>query len=319
MSKNSRKSIFIFFIVVTAGLLLLSGLMLFSSSSDIGIPAYFSMTTMLLPAAGVMAGKLSIDRKSTPARKYYLLYLSILTILIVAITSGVFLRINISIISSVLIIAASLAGYYFLSSMSENERTEAGLNLSINKKMMLNILLFVLLFAIMIRLHFVIHFLATGDKSVLLAPVGQWQILPGILVNFFISYIPFFGEEYGWRYFLQKVLVEKFGKRTGILFVGVIWSFYHIPIDFIANHLPLSQFPLRLVVCVSLAFFLGWVYENTQSIWAVAFIHFLNNNLYRLWEMTQSTCSLSALSYAVVFLPFVFAGSLKTKKDTPRQ
>lgn len=38
-----------------------------------------------------------------------------------------------------------------------------------------------------------------------------------------------FGEEYGWRGFLQDELV-KLGKRHGVLLVGLIWGLWHLPV-----------------------------------------------------------------------------------------
>ena len=38
-----------------------------------------------------------------------------------------------------------------------------------------------------------------------------------------------FGEEYGWRGFLQDELV-KLGKRRGVLVVGLVWGLWHFPV-----------------------------------------------------------------------------------------
>ena len=38
-----------------------------------------------------------------------------------------------------------------------------------------------------------------------------------------------FGEEYGWRIYLQDLLVDMFGKPVGVLLLGVIWGLWHAP------------------------------------------------------------------------------------------
>ncbi|MCS4523181.1 CPBP family intramembrane metalloprotease [Clostridium botulinum] len=40
-----------------------------------------------------------------------------------------------------------------------------------------------------------------------------------------------FGEEYGWRYFLQTAFQERLGKRKGIIFLGIIWGIWHLPLN----------------------------------------------------------------------------------------
>lgn len=44
----------------------------------------------------------------------------------------------------------------------------------------------------------------------LFADPSLYIMLPVLVINYFLSYIIFFGEEYGWRYFLQSVLQKRF-------------------------------------------------------------------------------------------------------------
>ena len=46
-------------------------------------------------------------------------------------------------------------------------------------------------------------------------------ILP---LNFVLSFTAFFGEEYGWRYYLQPILQQKFGLRRGVIVLGLLWG-----------------------------------------------------------------------------------------------
>ena len=50
-------------------------------------------------------------------------------------------------------------------------------------------------------------------------------------LSFPFTYIAFFGEEYGWRYFLQPAIQERIGKRRGAIVVGLIWGIWHLPIN----------------------------------------------------------------------------------------
>ena len=91
-----------------------------------------------------------------------------------------------------------------------------------------------------------------------------------------------FGEEYGWRGFLQDELV-KLGKRRGVLLVGLIWGLWHFPIILSGVHTyPSTSLGLGL----GLVFFVLWGFVQSyaalkaKSIWAAAFLHGVVNSVY---------------------------------------
>ena len=101
-------------------------------------------------------------------------------------------------------------------------------------------------------------------------------------LNFLLGYIAFFGEEYGWRYYLQPILQKKFGLRKGVLLLGVVWGLWHLPLDFFYYVTPeygVIMTVTQIINCVTLGIFLGFAYMKTENIWVPAIIHFLNNNL----------------------------------------
>ena len=53
---------------------------------------------------------------------------------------------------------------------------------------------------------------------------STWLYLVTLIVNFFLVVVAFFGEEYGWRYYLQPLLQRRFGLRKGGPAPGVIWG-----------------------------------------------------------------------------------------------
>ena len=99
-----------------------------------------------------------------------------------------------------------------------------------------------------------------------------------------------FGEEYGWRSFLQGQLT-RLGKKRGVLLVGLIWSVWHYPVILMGHNYP-GQPVLGILMMTAyttaLAFILGYAMLKTGSIWLVAYLHALNN---------QTFSYLSALIY----------------------
>jgi len=113
------------------------------------------------------------------------------------------------------------------------------------------------------------------SPQVFMLLAGVQTVLAGPLVGLIIA----FGEEYGWRGYLQSELV-KIGKVRGVLLLGLIWSVWHYPVIWMGHNYPgqpLWGTLLMTVYTTSLAFVLGYVMLKTGSIWLVAFLHAINN------------------------------------------
>ena len=92
----------------------------------------------------------------------------------------------------------------------------------------------------------------------------------------------FFGEEYGWRGFLQDEL-EPIGRRQAALLIGLIWGLWHVPIILSGIHTYPPTGPGFLLAAV---FFSLWGFVQTYavyktgSIWTAAVLHGIFNGLF---------------------------------------
>jgi len=92
-----------------------------------------------------------------------------------------------------------------------------------------------------------------------------------------------FGEEFGWRAYLQQKLMP-LGPRKAVLLVGVIWAVWHWPATFLGlNYLfgywgePVTG-PLLWVWCLLPASTIyGWLTLRSGSVWPAAIAHGVNN------------------------------------------
>jgi membrane protease YdiL (CAAX protease family) len=107
--------------------------------------------------------------------------------------------------------------------------------------------------------------------------------LVSMLVASIIGIIFAFGEELGWRGFLQNKLFSNMGITSGVIILGLIWGFWHLPVNLMglqptANP-QLSAFVLfpLFTICFSVIF--AWFYIKSKSIFLVSFLHSANNSI----------------------------------------
>jgi len=151
-------------------------------------------------------------------------------------------------------------------------------------------------------------------------PVTALTSLPALCVSFFLSWLPFFGEEYGWRYFLQPLLQKRFGKRAGVLLLGVLWGIWHIHLDlFYYSSFDVLAIFAQQVTCIFLGIFFAYAYMRTNNIWVPTALHFLNNNLSFVLR-SQETAESAALTWGDLLLwlgvnAVIFGGFLFTNES----
>ncbi|KPI53023.1 CPBP family intramembrane glutamic endopeptidase [Clostridioides difficile] len=143
-----------------------------------------------------------------------------------------------------------------------------------------------------------------------------------VFPNLATQSILFFGEEYGWRGFLQEKMQRKFGKRIGVILLGFIWELWHIPLWLTSYHVDALGILLRLCFVIGISIFLGYVYMKTKNIWACVIIHLINNmvlldiNLNKVFlNFNSSNLNSSVISgcliFSIILSLFIFAKEYK--------
>ena len=102
----------------------------------------------------------------------------------------------------------------------------------------------------------------------------------GSLVSMLLGAI---GEEAGWRALLQPSLADHSGFFKGTLLVGLIWGYWHLPVNLAgyndAQHPLLQALLIFQIHTVAMSFVLAWLVERTGSVWPAALAHGANNTL----------------------------------------
>jgi len=102
--------------------------------------------------------------------------------------------------------------------------------------------------------------------------------LPGLAMSFFIGWPAFFGEEFGWRGYLQDRLFPLFGGYKGVLVLGVIWGLWHSLLIIAGYNYP-GQPVLGNAMMILFTIVMGIIFSyavlKTGSIWIAVLLHMI--------------------------------------------
>jgi membrane protease YdiL (CAAX protease family) len=136
------------------------------------------------------------------------------------------------------------------------------------------------------------------------------------------------GEEVGWRGYLQEKMLGRFGLNRGLLLLGAIWGYWHLPIIMMGYNFPehpvLGAVLFMPVGTTLIGIFMGWIYLRSRSIWVPALAHGSANLTAMLLFNGMSTSQPGLLRQFVWMAVWGVAAalcliSLNRKKPTLRQ
>ena len=193
----------------------------------------FANAQMFYPAAGVMLAFLLARRQGTPKR-FYILHIAATALMLVMSVLSAFLPqegwLN---IANFVIIIASVLGWIFLLTEKKTKREDYGLRL--HGKFLTAFAICAYFLVVKTGMVFLSVALQGGDAWAEYLTYWQssapWLMALVLVPNFFLSFLPFFGEEYGWCYYLTPALQNRFGARRCALAVGVLWGLWHLPLN----------------------------------------------------------------------------------------
>jgi membrane protease YdiL (CAAX protease family) len=111
------------------------------------------------------------------------------------------------------------------------------------------------------------------------------QVVQAMLLSPLINGLATFGEEFGWRAYLQPKLLP-LGKRPAMLWMGLIWGVWHWPVILMGHNYgldyPGAPFlgPLAMVwFTLTLGVLLGWLALRAGSVWPAVIGHAAINGI----------------------------------------
>lgn len=131
-----------------------------------------------------------------------------------------------------------------------------------------------------------------------------------VLVGPFLGLIITFGEEYGWRGYLQTELT-RMGRVRGVFLLGVIWGIWHWPVIWMGYNYPgqpiLGSIAM-VIVCIILAYLLAHAVFKSNGIWTAAYLHALSNQSLSFFVLTMVMPTSMIFSFGIGIPSMVLGG-----------
>lgn len=138
------------------------------------------------------------------------------------------------------------------------------------------------------------------------------MMLSMLLGSLLLMLIGAIGEEAGWRGVLQPEMERRFGVFKGTLLVGLIWGYWHLPINLMGlndtQHPVLGSLVIFPLLAISMSFVLAWLVRRSSSVWPAALAHGANNTILSGllilpddWFMDQWTAIACAIVIGALF------------------
>ncbi len=316
MYTKMEKKQFIIFLIVAYGVTYLMGLLMWAGygKSDLSV---FPNAQMMYPAAGIMLAYLITrsDDRLVP-KGFYRCFILLTVVMIAAAVMSVispqeletatgsisvwYLAVN------YILIGGSVLCWIFLLIAGKERWAAYGLRWRNWKWAVACILLFLFLYFLRTAISY-----GLGGQlemfGAIMTSSYTWIYIATMPVNFLLVFVAFFGEEYGWRYYMQPFLQRKFGLRGGVLLLGVVWGLWHLPVDFFYYVSPdqgVIMVVSQIITCVTLGIFFAWAYMKTNNIWVPVILHFMNNNLAPVITGTYSADVLEGQVISWADIPF---------------
>jgi len=253
------------------------------------VPVYTTFIHMLIPAtSAIICMVLFRDRALTRESKFFL-GIFVLYIIIFLIES--FYRpfmpqtlIDLPVIKVTPLLSSLIAifGFITLIIMNIRKKWREGLKISklwfgVKKKFFIG---FSVLFAFLIIILFYLNYLFGMGEPILGYEPGNFFLiyLTLLALSFFIVWPQYFGEEFGWRFYLQDRLFPLFGPYVGVVILGVIWGIWHAGNVYMGMNWPgqpiLGNLNMILITII-LAVIYGYAVLVTRSVWIAVALHLI--------------------------------------------
>lgn len=97
-----------------------------------------------------------------------------------------------------------------------------------------------------------------------------------------VTWPKYFGEEYGWRFYLQDRMFALFGSVRGVILVGLLWGLWHLPLNLMGLNFasdPVAGNLVYLVYAIVIGIIFSYAVIKTGSIWIAVLLHAITDTI----------------------------------------
>ncbi len=320
-----KKQLIIFFIIAF-GFTYLMGLPMAEAAKRSFPVDLFVNTQMMYPAVGAIIAMLITKWNDPRLPKKFYISIVFFTVLMVLVTVlSLFTdMVSLSSYPTILMGGGVISWFIYFIEKKQNRISYSLTTFKKNKGY-----IYILLFLVLYFARIYVPVLLGLEELENVIPSRDRLMLPLILLpNFILVMLPFFGEEYGWRGFLQPLLQKRFGNIIGIFILGFLWGIWHLPVNILFYSPQTWGYSVlnQIIVCTGYSVFFGYAYMKTNNIWIPVWIHYLNNNLIALFvdpsAIQNQVLNMEAIifmfiSTLILYMPFILAPTFKKVKLEP--
>ena len=315
MDEKNKKRLWLFLVVAFGIPAIMSIPMIIGAQNGIDIKMVATMQ-MMYPACGVILGMLLVNENIGQIPRAGFITVLIITGLCTITGLWSILDSGSKVANTVtdgLLTIGSLTTYILFWTCGRKKRENSGIERKNIKSGAILIGLFIVLY---ISRSLILNY--WKDSFLDFRNIETWSTLALAGMTFPLYFVLFFGEEYGWRYYLQPILQQKFGIIKGTLLLGVVWGLWYW--DFIFTKTTGYQIlTYQIITCVCLSIFLAYAYMKTGNIWVtiiMRFIFFVCGEMYIVEDIKLEWIDLPWLLVSnLVFAVFIFAPVFKGKNQ----
>lgn len=145
----------------------------------------------------------------------------------------------------------------------------------------------------------VMYCMIVGDKSLF---TSSYPTAAAVVMNCSYLFVTASIEEIAWRGFLLNKIAAAKGKRVALVYVGMVWAIWHIPMWTVRNLLEFEEVFLYFMWTMLVSLVLGMLFYRYKNILIVSMAHMVFNTCF----ITPVEYSFILLGCSLVILAFIF-------------